>query len=101
VAPSVILSDPNRILLPPYRVAAVVHAPGGAHPSPVPGYYGRDHAAFGEYHRASRDRAAFLDWLREWVLDVADRDAYLQKLGPRFAALRPAQARLAAAVDYG
>src|SRR6266566_8169161 len=54
VSPEVILSDPNRILLPPYRVNAVVHAPGGAHPSPVQGYYARDHAFFTEYHLASR-----------------------------------------------
>jgi glutaconate CoA-transferase, subunit A len=100
VDPAVILSDPNRILLPPHRIAAVVHAPGGAHPSPVQGYYGRDHAAFGEYHQATRERQGFLSWLQEWVLDVADRDAYLAKLGPRFAALRPVQQRLAAAVDY-
>jgi glutaconate CoA-transferase subunit A len=100
VEPAVILSDPNRILLPPHRITAVVHAPGGAHPSPVQGYYGRDHAAFGEYHLATREREGFLSWLQEWVLDVADRDAYLAKLGPRFSALRPAQPRLAAAVDY-
>ncbi|HLZ26530.1 MAG TPA: CoA-transferase [Chloroflexota bacterium] len=96
----VILSDPNRILLPPQRVAAVVHVPGGAHPSPVQGFYGRDHAAFGEYHQATRDREGFLSWLQEWVLEVADRDAYLAKLGPRFAALRPTEPRLAAPVDY-
>src|SRR5579859_2990315 len=100
VETEVVLSDPNRILLPPHRVTAVVHAPGGAHPSPVQGYYGRDHAAFGEYHASSRERQGFLGWLNEWVLDVADRDAYLAKLGPRFTALRPAQQRLAASVDY-
>jgi glutaconate CoA-transferase subunit A len=100
VEPAVLLSDPNRILLPPHRVAAVVHVPGGAHPSPVQGCYGRDHAFFGEYHQASRERQGFLGWLQEWVLDVADRQAYIAKLGPRFAALRPAQQRLAAAVDY-
>jgi glutaconate CoA-transferase subunit A len=100
VAPEVILSDPNRILLPPQRVAAVVHAPGGAHPSPVQGFYGRDHAAFGEYHRVSRSRDGFLSWLQEWVLDVPDRQAYLSKVGSRFAALRPSTPRLAAAVDY-
>jgi glutaconate CoA-transferase subunit A len=98
--PAVILSDPNRILLPPHRVAAVVHVPGGAHPSPVQGYYGRDHAAYSEYHVATRERQGFLDWLEEWVLSVADREAYLAKLGPRFAALRPSRRRLAAAVDY-
>src|SRR2546430_4164941 len=41
VAPEVILSDPNRILLPPHRIAAGIHVPGGAYPSPVPGHYGR------------------------------------------------------------
>jgi glutaconate CoA-transferase, subunit A len=96
----VILSDPNRILLPPHRVAGVVHCPGGAHPSPVQGYYARDHAAFGAYHQASRSRSGFLDWLQTWVLDVPDRSAYLATLGASFAALRPARARLAAAVDY-
>jgi glutaconate CoA-transferase subunit A len=96
----VILSDPNRILLPPRRVVAVVPEPGGAHPSPVQGYYGRDHAVFGDYHRATRERAGFLGWLDEWVLGVPDRAAYLAKLGPRFEALRPRTPRLAAPVDY-
>jgi len=100
VPPEVVLSDPNRILLPPHQVSAVVQAPGGAHPSPVQGYYGRDHAAFGEYHRVSRSRDGFRAWLQEWVLDVPNRAAYLAKLGARFAALRPTAPRLAAAVDY-
>jgi glutaconate CoA-transferase subunit A len=100
VSPDLILSDPNRILLPPHRVVAVVQAPGGAHPSPVQGYYGRDHAQFGEYHTATRDREGFLRWLQEWVLNVPDRDAYIEKLGPRFGALQPTEPRLAAAVDY-
>jgi glutaconate CoA-transferase subunit A len=100
VEPDVILSDPNRILLPPHRVSAVVHAPGGAHPSPVQGYYGRDHAFFAEYHQATRERGGFLRWLDEWVLDVADLEHYRRKLGARYEALRPTHAQLAAAVDY-
>jgi glutaconate CoA-transferase subunit A len=100
VPAAVLLSDPNRILLPPQRVTAIAHVPGGAYPSPVQGYYGRDHAAFAEYHRATRDRAAYLDWLREWVLEVPNHADYLRKVGPRFAALKPRRARLAAAVDY-
>jgi len=101
IVPSeVLLSDPNRILLPPQRVSAVVHVPGGAYPSPVQGYYGRDHAAFTAYHTATRDRDAYLDWLREWVLEVPDQAAYLRHVGARFAALKPTRARLAAAVDY-
>jgi glutaconate CoA-transferase subunit A len=100
VEPDVVLSDPNRILLPPYRVSAVVQLPGGAHPSPVQGYYGRDHAFFSEYHQATRERDGFLRWLQEWVLDLPDRNTYVSKLGERFARLRPSQNRFAAAVDY-
>jgi glutaconate CoA-transferase subunit A len=100
VEPEVILSDPNRVLLPPQRVSAVAHVPGGAHPSPVQGYYGRDHAFFSEYHRASRERHGFLEWLRSWVLEVPDQQAYLDRLGERFTALRPSRPRLAAPVDY-
>jgi hypothetical protein len=49
---------------------------------------------------ATRDRDAYLDWLREWVLEVPDHAAYLRKVGSRFAALKPTRQRLAAAVDY-
>lgn len=100
VPTDMILSDPNRILLPPHRVRAVAHVPGGAHPSPVQGHRGRDHDHYAAYHRATRDRAGFDAWLREWVLDLPGRAAYLDKLGPRWAALAPPVARLAAPVDY-
>jgi len=100
VSSEVILSDPNRILLPPHRVSAVVHAPGGAHPSPVQGYYARDHAFFTEYHQASRQRDGYLRWLEEWVIGVPDLDLYRARLGQRFERLRPTHRRLASAVDY-
>jgi glutaconate CoA-transferase subunit A len=100
VEPEVILSDPNRILLPPHRVSAVVHAAGGAHPSPVQGYYGRDHAFFTEYHEVSRERDGYLRWLDEWVLKIPDLNVYRAKLGERFTRLRPENRLFAAAVDY-
>ncbi len=100
VPADVILSDPNRVLLPPHRVAAVAHVPGGAHPSPVQGYYGRDHDAYHAYHQETRDRPGFEAWLRAWVLGIPDRAAYLAKLGSRWPALKPSHPRLAAAVDY-
>jgi glutaconate CoA-transferase subunit A len=102
VASELVKSDPNRILVPPSRVAAVVHEPGGAHPSPVQGYYNRDHAFYQEYHRASREAEGFRVWLENWVTGVADRQAYLERLGAeRWAALKRRQQRLAAPVDYG
>src|SRR5258708_2754324 len=59
VAPEVIASDPNRTLIPGFLVAAVVHEPGGAHPAPVQGYYGRDHPFFHDYHHQPRELDRF------------------------------------------
>jgi glutaconate CoA-transferase subunit A len=102
VSEEVITSDPNRVLAPAFKTLAVVHEPGGAHPSPVQGHYNRDHAAYAEYHQRTRTPAGFDAWLREWVLDVPDRAAYLERLGAeRWAALRPRKRLPAAPVDYG
>jgi glutaconate CoA-transferase subunit A len=102
VSPEVILSDPNRVLAPGLKTLAVVHAPGGAHPSPVQGYYNRDHAYFTEYHRRTRTVEEFAAWLEEQVLSVPDRAAYLERLGEeRWRALATKEQRLAAPVDYG
>ena len=77
---SVTLSDPNRILFPETKVVAVVHEPGGAHPSPVQGYFKRDHAFFRDYAIESRTAEGSLAWLEHWVLGVADRTAYLGQI---------------------
>lgn len=76
--------DPNRTIVPAFKVAAVVVQPGACHPSPLQGRYDRDHEFFHEYHRATRTPEGFEAWLREWVLDVPDHDAYLAKLGDRW-----------------
>jgi glutaconate CoA-transferase, subunit A len=83
VAAAVIASDPNRTLVPGFLVDAVVHEPWGAYPSPVQGYYGRDHEAFSEYHERSRRAEDFESWLIESVLSVADRHEYFGKVGER------------------
>jgi glutaconate CoA-transferase subunit A len=103
IAPrAVILSDPNRILVPSCKVVAVVHEPWGAHPSPVQGWYGRDHEVYRDYHVASRTTEGFERWLNEWVLAVDSRSGYIRRLGTaRLDALRPARRLLAAPVDYG
>jgi glutaconate CoA-transferase subunit A len=102
VSHEVISSDPNRVLGPAHRVVAVVQVPGGAHPAPVQGHYTRDHAAFTEYHAATRTPEGWEQWMREWILEVPDRAAYLDKVGrERWAALQRQQHRYAAPVDYG
>ena len=95
----VLLSDPNRILLPESKVAAVVHEPGGAHPAPLQGHWGRDHAAHRVYAERSRTPEGFAAWLQEWVLDVPDRAAYMDRFGaaaPRVTRRAPSEP-----VDYG
>ncbi len=102
VSPEVIASDPNRTLVPGFHVAAVVHDPGGAHPSPVQGYYGRDHEFFSEYHTQSRELQDFERWLEEWVVRVADRRSYLDQLGAsRIEQLSVRQHAYTAPADFG
>jgi len=81
VEPRVISSDPNRTLGPGFLVEAVVHEPGGAHPSPVQGYYARDHAFFSQYHEQTRGIDGFEEWLTQWVVRPESRAEYLKQLG--------------------
>ncbi len=98
----IILSDPNRVVGPSFKVRAVVHIPWGAHPSPVQGYSNRDHQYYHEYHEQTRTVDSFQQWLEKWVLSVPDRAAYMQKLSEeRIQALLVREHRYAAPVDYG
>lgn len=97
----VIRRDPNRTLIPGLVVDAVVAEPYGAHPSYVQGYYDRDNTAYLEWDKMSRDQASTEAWLQEWVYGLADRAAYVQKLGPaRLALLDPGEL-WAEPVNYG
>ncbi len=100
--PSVISSDPNRTVVPGFLVEAVVHEPGGAHPSPVQGYYGRDHAFFAQYHEQTRRVEDFEDWLTRWVLNVSDRSEYLKQVGAeRMQSLGVKEHAYTAPADFG
>jgi glutaconate CoA-transferase subunit A len=102
VPPEVISSDPNRTLVPGFLVSAVVHEPWGAYPSPVQGYYGRDHAYFAEYHEQSRGAADFEKWLGRHILDVVDRKTYRDQMEPgRIESLTVGRHALSAPADFG
>jgi glutaconate CoA-transferase subunit A len=102
VARDVIASDPNRTLIPGFLVTAVVHEPWGAHPSPVQGYCGRDHAFFADYHAQSRTAEGAREWFERWVTGVPDRRAYLMKLGDdRIESLGVREHAYSAAADFG
>ncbi|MGA8220193.1 MAG: CoA-transferase [Candidatus Acidiferrales bacterium] len=102
VEPGVISSDPNRTLIPGFLVSAVVHEPWGAHPSPVQGYYGRDHEFFSEYHDQSRRLEDFEKWLARWILHTPDRRTYVNQLGvDRTAGLGVKEHAFSAPADFG
>jgi glutaconate CoA-transferase subunit A len=97
----VIRADPNRTVIPGLIVDAVVVEPFGAHPSYVQGAYDRDNRFYLDWDPISRDEEKTQAWLREWVFDLDDRAAYLDRLGAeRIASLRPGSAP-SGSVDYG
>jgi glutaconate CoA-transferase subunit A len=97
----VIKSDPNRVLVPPQRVSAVVHEPGGAHPSPVQGCYGRDHDFYHEYHTDTKTAAGYDAWRDAWIDRCSGRAEYLTRLGAaRWRGLQVREQKPAAAVNY-
>jgi glutaconate CoA-transferase subunit A len=101
VEEAVIRADPNRTLIPGLIVDAVVHEPYAAHPSYAQGYYDRDNSFYLQWDELSRDQARTEAWLDEWVYNVADRAAYVRKLGPEtLERLKPAPAP-AGTIDYG
>ena len=97
-----ILSDPGRVLVPEIKVAAVVHEPFGAFPSPVQGYYARHHDFFRRFHEESRTVEGNREWLERWVLGVDDWKGFLDQVGA--AALEQIRIKhplLSELVDYG
>jgi glutaconate CoA-transferase subunit A len=102
VSPDRIRSDPNRVVVPGLLVAAVCEARWGAHPSPVQGYYRRDHEAYAGYHARTKTEAGYAAWRAEWVDGVRDLEAYVARMGnERIHALIPMEHRFAEPVDYG
>jgi len=102
VSPDVISRDPNRVFTPGFRIKAVVHYPWGGHPSPVPGYYNRDHQMFIDYRNDSKTPGLYADWRNRWVDNILSYNEYLDQLGSeRIAGLAIKNHVLAETVDYG
>ncbi len=98
----VIKSDPGRVLFPGFMVSAVVHAPFGGHPSPVPGFYNRDHDFFLEYRENSKTVNVYRNWLEKWIYSVKDRNEYCGLIGKkRIDALKLSKHVESEVVDYG
>jgi glutaconate CoA-transferase subunit A len=102
VLPDVISRDPNRVITPGFRVSAVVHFPWGGHPSPVPGYYNRDHQAFIDYRNESKTPERFGQWQRRWIDSLHSSQDYQKLLGQeRMEGLSIKKHDWSEPVDYG
>jgi glutaconate CoA-transferase, subunit A len=97
-----ILSDPGLVLAPTLKIAAVVHEPFGAYPSPVQGCYGRGHDFYHRYHEETRTVDGTRAWLDRWVYGVADWKGFLGVLGAgALDAVRVKTKHLSEPLDYG
>lgn len=84
VPTSVLRSDPERVTIPGFMVSAVVHAPFGALPWGLPGYYGGSGRLMGEYLGGMRTEEGFRQVMERWVDGCADHDAFLRLYEERF-----------------
>ena len=83
--------DAIGTFVPSILVDTVVHAPFGSHPAGMTGCYGPDKVHMENYVAASRDDAAFAEYLRTYVFDVEDHAEYVERYVPR-ELQRPARA---------
>lgn len=100
VPEEIVRRDPNRTLIPGFRVDAVVVEPFGAHPSYVQGYYDRDNDFYIRWDEISRDPASFARYLDDWVYGVAGRQEYRERLRDTCERLR-ARPAFCEPVNYG
>lgn len=87
---AVIARDPNRTLIPGFRVDAVVVEPFGAHPSYVQGYYDRDNDFYQRWDEISRTEEGLQAYLDSWVYGVGNRQEYVERMGEGATRLRAA-----------
>ena len=82
VPTSEIRKYPDRTLVPYYLVDAVVHAPFASHPGEMAYVYCRDEPEIKAWVEASKTHETSMAYLKEWVYDLPDHQAYQQKVGP-------------------
>lgn len=98
---AVIRSDPNRTLIPGLVVDAVCHVPYCAHPSYTQGYHDRDNDFYLAWDEISKSEDTLQAYLKEWIYDLPDRNAYWEKLGPEVHQRLHAGERYSQPVNYG
>jgi len=81
VPTEIIRRDPERTVIPGFKVSHVVHLPFSAHPSSVYRVYDYDAEHIREYAAATRTVEGFQAYLEKYVLGVQDHWEYLERIG--------------------
>lgn len=76
---------PYGLRLPAIHVTAVVHLPGGAHPTAMRDRYPLDEPHLREYIEAARADSTFKPYLDRYLFGPKDHAAYLDLVGLRLA----------------
>lgn len=101
VPTKVVRRDPNRTIVPGFRVDGIVHVPFGGHPYQVQGYYDADAAFRQDYAERSVTQEGWQAWADEWVYGVESHDGYTRKLGDERLKKLRAKRLLSGQVSYG
>jgi glutaconate CoA-transferase subunit A len=80
VSAEVIRREPDRTVLPGFRVSSVSLVPWGAYPSYVQGYYGRDDDFYAQWDGISRKKDRVADWIAREITDLPDFGAFIRRL---------------------
>jgi len=81
VPTEIIRRDPERTVIPGFKVSHVVHLPFSAHPTSVYRVYDYDAEHIREYAAATRTVEGFQAYLEKYVLGVQDHWEYLERIG--------------------
>jgi glutaconate CoA-transferase subunit A len=73
--------DPERTVIPGFRVSHVVHLPFAAHPASVYHVYDYDADRIRQYADASKTQEGFQKYLDKYVYGVKDHWDYLELIG--------------------
>lgn len=81
VPTEMIRQQPDRTIIPYYLVDAVVEAPYGSHPGEMYYLYRRDEEIIKEWVKASENPETTQEYLKRYIYDLDDHQAYLRMLG--------------------
>jgi len=76
-----IREHPDRTIIPYYLVDAVVQAPYGSWPGEMSSYYERDEPHYKMFIEKQKTQEGTDEYMKEWVYDLPDHKALLEKLG--------------------